>query len=61
MDGAGGLNSWQWMFLFEGLPMIPLGIVIFFFLGSVPDTVQCKNTFQSKTDSKYEFTLKTKG
>jgi hypothetical protein len=43
MDGIRGLNGWRWMYLLEGLPMIPLGIVICLFLNNLPDTVQCKN------------------
>jgi hypothetical protein len=43
MDGIRGLNDWRWMFLFEGLPMIPLGIITWLFLNNIPDTVQCKN------------------
>lgn len=36
MEGIRGLRDWQWLFLLEGLPIIPLGIVIYLFLGSVP-------------------------
>jgi hypothetical protein len=43
MDGIRGLYGWQWMYLIEGLPMIPLGIVTYLFLNNIPDTVQCKN------------------
>jgi MFS family permease len=30
LDGFGGLHGWQWMFLFEGLPTIVLGVVLWF-------------------------------
>jgi hypothetical protein len=43
MNGIHGLKSWQWMYLIEGLVMIPLGIAICLFLNNIPDTVQCKN------------------
>ena len=42
MDGISGLRSWQWMFLTEGLPMIPLGVITYLFLNSLPSAVQCK-------------------
>ena len=42
MDGIAGLRVWQWIFLLEGLPIIPLGFITYFFLGSLPDTVQCE-------------------
>jgi hypothetical protein len=44
MDGIRGLNAWQWMFLLEGLPMIPLSIITCLFLGTIPDTVQCNSS-----------------
>ncbi|CAF1514647.1 unnamed protein product, partial [Rotaria sp. Silwood1] len=40
MDGLDGLNDWQWIFLLEGLPIIPLGIMTLLFLDSLPETVQ---------------------
>ncbi|CAF1229797.1 unnamed protein product [Rotaria sordida] len=43
LDGTRGLNSWQWTFLLEGLPMIPLGIITCLFLSNIPDTVQWLN------------------
>jgi sugar phosphate permease len=30
--GAHGLGGWQWLFLFEGLPTVVIGIAAFFFL-----------------------------
>lgn len=54
MDGIRGLNSWQWMFLLEGIPMIPLGIIIIVFLQNVPDnTVTCKYGYSIKENSFY--------
>lgn len=44
MAGIGGLQSWRWMFLLEGSPIIPLGIITYIFLDSVPNAVQCKNS-----------------
>ncbi|EMC91163.1 hypothetical protein BAUCODRAFT_127082 [Baudoinia panamericana UAMH 10762] len=38
MNGIGGLAGWRWMFLFEGLPVISLGIASFFHLPNYPDT-----------------------
>ncbi|CAF1100666.1 unnamed protein product [Adineta steineri] len=43
MNNVGSLQGWQWMFLFEGLPMIPLGIITGLFLSNIPDTVQWLN------------------
>jgi hypothetical protein len=44
MQGLGNLKSWQWIFLFEGSPIIPLAIITYLFLDNVPNTVQCKNS-----------------
>ncbi|CAF1174184.1 unnamed protein product [Rotaria sordida] len=41
MKDIGGLKNWRWLFLLEGLPIIPLGVMTYLFLGSIPDTVQC--------------------
>ncbi|CAF1103900.1 unnamed protein product [Rotaria sordida] len=46
IDGLCGLNDWQWIFLLEGLPIIPLGIITFLFLDSVPETVQWLNSVE---------------
>ncbi|CAK7230255.1 hypothetical protein SEUCBS140593_007523 [Sporothrix eucalyptigena] len=39
MNGAGGLAAWRWLFIFEGIPSIILGILVFFFLPSYPEEV----------------------
>src|SRR5688572_6003646 len=36
LDGAGGLQGWQWMFLLEGLPAVILGFVVLGFLTETP-------------------------
>jgi ACS family tartrate transporter-like MFS transporter len=36
MNGKGGLQSWQWMFLVEGIPSFILGFVVFFYLTDTP-------------------------
>ncbi|CAF4040257.1 unnamed protein product [Rotaria sp. Silwood1] len=46
MDGLDGLNDWQWIFLLEGLPIIPLGIMTLLFLDSLPETVQWLNSIE---------------
>ncbi|CAK7274525.1 hypothetical protein SEPCBS119000_006217 [Sporothrix epigloea] len=40
MNGAGGLAAWRWLFIFEGIPSIILGILVFLFLPSYPDDVK---------------------
>ncbi|CAF1000613.1 unnamed protein product [Rotaria sordida] len=40
MKDIGGLENWRWLFLLEGLPIIPLGVMTYLFLGSIPDAVQ---------------------
>ncbi|CAF2565556.1 unnamed protein product [Rotaria sp. Silwood2] len=42
MNGIANLKSWQWLFLLPGLPVIPIGIITYIALGSIPETVQCK-------------------
>ena len=42
MDGMGGLHRWQWLFLLLGIPVVLLGLVTFFFLENIPETVHCK-------------------
>lgn len=36
LSGVHGLHGWQWLFLFEGMPAVILGIVAFFFLCDRP-------------------------
>jgi Major Facilitator Superfamily len=50
MDGFNNWHGWQWMFLLEGLLMIPLGIITYLFLSNVPTTVQCKVSSNTKRD-----------
>ncbi|CAF3141354.1 unnamed protein product [Rotaria sp. Silwood2] len=40
MQGIGGLKAWQWTFLLESLPNIPLGIFAYLLLDKVPNAVQ---------------------
>ncbi|CAF4581590.1 unnamed protein product, partial [Rotaria sp. Silwood2] len=40
MQGIGGLKAWQWTFLLESLPNIPLGIFTYLLLDKVPNAVQ---------------------
>jgi MFS transporter, ACS family, tartrate transporter len=37
MNGVMGLHGWQWLFLFEGLPALIMGIVVFVALPSRPE------------------------
>jgi MFS transporter, ACS family, tartrate transporter len=37
LDGVGGLSGWQWVFLFEGLPTVLLGLSVLFVLKDGPD------------------------
>jgi MFS family permease len=37
LDGAGGLQGWQWMFLVHGVPASILGVLIFVFLTDRPE------------------------
>ncbi len=36
LDGAGGLQGWQWMFLIEGIPAVLIGVVVLIYLPSKP-------------------------
>jgi MFS family permease len=38
MNGAGGLQAWRWLFIFEGAPSVICGILIFFFMPQYPET-----------------------
>ncbi len=33
----GGLKSWQWLFIIEGLPAVALGLIAYFYLDDKPD------------------------
>lgn len=48
MQRFGNMKRWQLMFLLEGLPVIPLGVVTYFFLDKVPNAVQCKSIYDTK-------------
>ncbi|CAF2127934.1 unnamed protein product [Rotaria magnacalcarata] len=43
-----GLRDWQWIFILEGLPIIVLGIIIYIFLGNIPETVQWLNNSEKE-------------
>lgn len=34
MDGLGGLQGWQWLFMLEGLPSVVMGVVVYLVLPS---------------------------
>ncbi|MGB0132086.1 MFS transporter [Chlorobium sp.] len=36
MDGFGGLQGWQWLFVLEGLPSAAMGVVVLFYLDDSP-------------------------
>ncbi|MEO6981695.1 MAG: MFS transporter [Edaphobacter sp.] len=40
MDGLGGLKGWQWLFLFEGIPTILVGISVLFVLKDGPEKAE---------------------
>jgi ACS family tartrate transporter-like MFS transporter len=40
LDGLGGLQGWQWLFLVEGLPTVALGIAMFWLLPDAPATAR---------------------
>jgi MFS transporter, ACS family, tartrate transporter len=37
LDGAMGLKGWQWLFIFEGIPSVVLGIITWFYLTDRPE------------------------
>lgn len=39
LDGHGGLEGWQWLFLVQGLPTVLVGLLVFLFLPDTPDSV----------------------
>ncbi|CAM2727776.1 unnamed protein product [Rotaria socialis] len=43
-----GLRDWQWIFILEGLPITVLGIIIYIFLGNIPQTVQWLNNCEKE-------------
>lgn len=40
LDGVGGLQGWQWLFVAEGIPTILLGISVLFVLKDGPETAE---------------------
>src|SRR5437588_4695213 len=36
MDGRGGLGGWQWLFLWEGIPAVAIGMIVFAYLPDGP-------------------------
>ena len=62
MDGVAGLHRWQWLFLLLGIPVILLGLITFFFLENIPDTVHCKlyiiNDASSRSHPEYSLSNK---
>ncbi|HKH74448.1 MAG TPA: MFS transporter [Vicinamibacterales bacterium] len=39
LDGLGGLQGWQWMFLLEGLPVVFIGLALLWVLADRPEDV----------------------
>lgn len=39
LDGHGGLQGWQWLFLVQGLPTVLVGLIVLRFLPDAPATV----------------------
>src|SRR5262245_25339132 len=39
LDGVGGLQGWQWMFLLEGLPVVFVGVALLWVLADRPEDV----------------------
>ena len=37
MHGVLGLSGWRWLFIFEGIPSVVLGVVAFFYLSNRPE------------------------
>ncbi|CAF4987468.1 unnamed protein product, partial [Rotaria sp. Silwood1] len=48
MKDIGGLKPWQWTFLLEGSPIIPLGIITYLFLDNIPNAVQWLNNMEKQ-------------
>jgi MFS transporter, ACS family, tartrate transporter len=40
LDGVGGLQGWQWLFVIEGIPAVLLGISVLFLLTESPETAR---------------------
>jgi ACS family tartrate transporter-like MFS transporter len=40
LDGVAGLSGWQWLFLFEGVPTMLLGLSVLFVLKDGPDVAE---------------------
>jgi nitrate/nitrite transporter NarK len=43
MDGIGGLAGWQWLFLLEGLPVVAVGVVLWWVLSDRPENAKWLN------------------
>jgi hypothetical protein len=43
MKGIANLQDWQRVFVLEGIPIIPLAIITYAFLGNIPDAVRCES------------------
>ncbi len=44
LDGVSGLSGWQWLFLFEGLPTVSLGISVLWLLRDGPEKAEWLTT-----------------
>jgi sugar phosphate permease len=44
LDGLAGLSGWQWLFLFEGVPTVLLGLSVLFVLKDGPDVADWLTT-----------------
>ncbi len=44
MENIRDLKDWQWMMLFQGVLILPLGIITLLFLEKITNVVQCKSS-----------------
>ncbi|MDR5777322.1 MFS transporter [Caballeronia sp. LZ002] len=49
MDGFLGLAGWRWLFIFEGVPSVILGVVAFFILANRPEEAMWLNGIEKAT------------
>ncbi len=48
LDGMGGLQGWQWLFIIEAIPAVVLGIICYFYLTDSPEEATWLNPNERK-------------
>lgn len=60
LDGAHGIEAWQWLFIVEGVPTVALGAAVILIMPSMPDRVVKTGHWLFRNTDKHRLLSRTK-